>query len=173
MAWQKGQSGNPGGRPRMAEGVRQALKENGAKAAERMRSMLEDDTAWGPKGWLDSKTQVKLLDTAIIRGYGSQPADEQASLPPGAAMAGLLRDVYEGIKGEMPEMRHARPAGSTELPSPDVIEGQTAREEQRSGDDDGNDDEPDTSEPEDDEQVDRQQSDEAPPRPRARKRRAP
>lgn len=172
----------------MGEGVRQALKENGAKAAERMRSMLEDDTAWGPKGWLDSKTQVKLLDTAIIRGYGSQPADEQAHLPPGAAMAGLLRDVYEGIKGEMPEMRHARPAGSTELPSPDVIEGEaneTAGGKQNDGkipshilrkgevpknpDATGDDQDATGDVP----PVDRRQSEDSGPRPRARKRRAP
>ena len=47
MPWKKGQSGNPGGRPKLNADVREAIQSNGELAVQRMRQLLTDDSAWG------------------------------------------------------------------------------------------------------------------------------
>ena len=51
MPWKKGQTGNPGGRPKMDPSVREAIGRNGQIAVERMHQLLNDETAWGPDGF--------------------------------------------------------------------------------------------------------------------------
>lgn len=110
--WKPGQSGNPNGRPKLPQHVKDAMKINGGKGVERMQQLLDDDTAWGPKGWMDAKTQVKAAETAIKIGYGQQPAVEDAPELSAKDFGSVLRQVYEGLKheGGMAEFKHARKA---------------------------------------------------------------
>lgn len=111
-----GQSGNPAGRPKLPPEVKEAMKVNGGKGVERMRQLLDDDTAWGPKGWMDAKTQVKAAETAIKIGYGQQPAVEDGPELNAKDFGSVLRQVYEGLKeeGGMAEFIHARKANEHE-----------------------------------------------------------
>ena len=74
MAWKKGQSGNPGGRPKLDPAVRQAILANGVKAAERMAELLGDDEAWGKNGWMKPREQILLASLAQERAFG-KPMD--------------------------------------------------------------------------------------------------
>ncbi len=74
MPWQKGQSGNPGGRPAMHPDVREAIQSNGELAVRRMRQLLDDDTAWGQGGWMKPREQVLLASLGQERAFG-KPMD--------------------------------------------------------------------------------------------------
>ena len=102
-AWKPGQSGNPAGRPPMPVEVREAIRANGRLGVERMRQLLMDDTAWGPKGWIDAKTQVKLAEVAITKGYGSHPLEHPSAAPggEGGGSTSVLREVYDALREEL------------------------------------------------------------------------
>ena len=68
--FKKGQSGNPSGRPPMPPEVREAVRANGCLAVRRMEQLLEDDSAWGPEGWMKPREQILLATTAQERAYG-------------------------------------------------------------------------------------------------------
>lgn len=112
--WKPGQSGNPNGRPKLPAEVKEAIKSNGVKGTERMRELLDDDAAWGPKGWLDAKTQVKLAEVAMVRAYGSRGAaeDEKGEELSAKDFGSVLRQVYESLRDEggMAEFVNARKA---------------------------------------------------------------
>ncbi|HXS30627.1 MAG TPA: DUF5681 domain-containing protein, partial [Steroidobacteraceae bacterium] len=77
--FQAGQSGNPAGRKPLPPAIKEALGTNAAKAIVRIQAMLDDDTAWGAKGWLDGKTQIKVAEVAIHRAYGAAMLDPRAT----------------------------------------------------------------------------------------------
>ncbi|SNS57003.1 hypothetical protein [Tropicimonas sediminicola] len=112
MTWVKGQSGNPSGRPRMDPQVREAIRQNGVAGVERMRELLDDDTAWGPDGWLDPKVQVQLAETAIVRAFGSHGLANDEHGPTGMELGQLMRSVYETMRedGVLPELLNAEKA---------------------------------------------------------------
>lgn len=117
--WKPGQSGNPAGRKPLPAEVREAIKSNGEKAVARMNALLSDDEGWGKDGWIDQKVQTRLLEVAMTRAYGTQPA---APLDGGAMQAGalgqnVLRQVYDMIKAEdqHPEFINAKRADTAAL----------------------------------------------------------
>ncbi|MEM9394590.1 MAG: DUF5681 domain-containing protein [Pseudomonadota bacterium] len=70
MPFAKGQSGNPGGRPKMDPEIREAIGRNGELAIKRMQQILKDKTAWGPAGWMKPREQIMLAGLAQERAYG-------------------------------------------------------------------------------------------------------
>ncbi|SNT39883.1 hypothetical protein [Tropicimonas sediminicola] len=112
MTWVKGQSGNPSGRPRIDPQVREAIRQNGVAGVERMRELLDDDTAWGPGGWLEPKVQVQLAETAIVRAYGSHALANDNQAPTGVHLGLVMRSVYETMRAEgvLPELLNAKKA---------------------------------------------------------------
>lgn len=112
MTWVKGQSGNPSGRPRMDPQVREAIRHNGVVGVERMRELLDDDSAWGRDGWLDPKVQVQLAETAIVRAFGGQALANQEFASPGRDLGLITRSVYEMMRAEgvLPEFLTAQKA---------------------------------------------------------------
>ena len=112
-----GVSGNPSGRPSIDPKAREVITANASKGAERMRQLLEDDSGWGPTGWMDAKTQVKLAETAITKAYGQSLTDPKIRAlekQPGedVGIGTVLRSVYAAMRAEgmVPEFVNARPA---------------------------------------------------------------
>ena len=68
--FQKGKSGNPSGRPKIPQEVREAIRNNGEMAVTRMSDLLMDDSAFGSKGWIKPREQILLLATAQERAFG-------------------------------------------------------------------------------------------------------
>lgn len=115
--FQKGQSGNPAGSKPMPPHIREALKGVADKGVERLKALVDDDTAWGSTGWLDGKTQIKVAEVAIHRAYGAALLDPRAtkiaSDEDGPALLGhVLRQAYEALReeGGIPEYIKARRA---------------------------------------------------------------
>ncbi len=61
MAFKKGQSGNPGGRPREVAEVRELAKEHGPAAIERLVELMASD---------NERTAVAACEAILNRGYG-------------------------------------------------------------------------------------------------------
>lgn len=103
-----GYSGNPRGRPKMPEAVKEALSGTGAKAIMRLKALIEDDTAWGRQGWLGQDQQLRAIGLAVERAYGkaeiTREKEEDSAFTPGQVVD-LLDRVYEQLKA--PELRHA------------------------------------------------------------------
>ena len=86
MVFKPGQSGNPSGRPAMSSEVKAAIKSNGAKAIERMTSLLAMDEVFTRyeandqgevevvAGKFSPKEQLQLLQVAMDRALG-KPTD--------------------------------------------------------------------------------------------------
>lgn len=112
MTWVKGQSGNPSGRPRIDPQVREAIRQNGATGVERMREMLDDDSAWGRDGWLDPKVQVQLAESAIVRAFGNYALANDDHSPTGMELGRTMRVVYNTMRAEgvLPELLTAQKA---------------------------------------------------------------
>ena len=70
MPFQKGQSGNPGGRMRVPPEVKGVIHSNGVKAVNRMAIILDDDSAFGRNGWIPPKDQLAVLEKAQDRAFG-------------------------------------------------------------------------------------------------------
>ncbi|MFG5120863.1 DUF5681 domain-containing protein [Methylorubrum sp. POS3] len=70
MAFQPGQSGNPGGRPKASARVRDAAREYTEAAIETLVSIMRDDSA-------ASAARVSAASAILDRGYGkaTQPID--------------------------------------------------------------------------------------------------
>jgi hypothetical protein len=61
MAFQKGQSGNPGGRPKEAAEVKALAREYGAEAIEKLVTLLRGD---------DARVAKAAADSLLDRGFG-------------------------------------------------------------------------------------------------------
>lgn len=61
MAFQKGQSGNPGGRPKENDEVKQLAREHGPAAIARLVVWMHSDNA---------KASVSAANSLLDRGYG-------------------------------------------------------------------------------------------------------
>lgn len=116
--WVKGSSGNPGGRKALPAEVKAAMQTNGEMAVARMNQLLRDEEAWGRDGWLEQKSQVRLLEVAQARAYGQQIA---VDLGEGSGRTGrvplpsnLMREVFEKARAEndLPELWNAKTAQS-------------------------------------------------------------
>lgn len=117
--WKPGQSGNPNGRPKLDDSVKEAIGSNGLKAVERLKALLEDDKAFGKAGWMPVKEQIKIIEVAMHKAYGQAVNDERfgggGANAPGErseALARVLVGIYEDMRanGAFPEMLNALPA---------------------------------------------------------------
>lgn len=61
MAFQKGQSGNPGGRPKVAEEVRKLAQEYGQEAIEKLAALMRGD---------DPRVSQAAAQALLDRGFG-------------------------------------------------------------------------------------------------------
>jgi len=61
MPFKKGQSGNPGGRPKEVAEVRELAKEHGPAAIERLAELMGSD---------NERTAVAACEAILNRGYG-------------------------------------------------------------------------------------------------------
>ena len=61
MPFKKGQSGNPGGRPKEVAEVRELAKEHGPEAIERLVKLMASD---------NERTAVAACEAILNRGYG-------------------------------------------------------------------------------------------------------
>lgn len=68
--FQKGKSGNAGGRPTLTPADKALLKKTSSKAVARLANIVDDDEAFGKEGWLGAKEQLSVLNSAIDRVAG-------------------------------------------------------------------------------------------------------
>lgn len=61
MAFQKGQSGNPGGRPKEDAEVKALARESGAEAVQKLVELMRGD---------DRRTALAAAQALLDRGYG-------------------------------------------------------------------------------------------------------
>ncbi len=54
--------------------VREDIQSNGELAAQRMRQLLTDDSAWGKDGWMRPREQILLASLGQERAFG-KPVD--------------------------------------------------------------------------------------------------
>ena len=73
MAFQKGQSGNPGGRPKVAEAVRKLAQDHGQEAIERLVALMRGE---------DARVAQAAAGALLDRGFGkpAQTIDLDASV---------------------------------------------------------------------------------------------
>ena len=107
---------NPGGRPRMPKYVRDLIQENGETAVMRMQALINDDTAFGRRGWMAIGTQIRLMEMAMDRAFG-KPEIVRAAAPaaPVAAFAVSPDEVSQTMSRifatmDFPERRNSKPA---------------------------------------------------------------
>ena len=119
-----GVSGNPSGRASIGPKAPEVVTANASKGAERMRQLLEDDSGWGPKGWMDAKTQVKLAETAITKAYGQSLTDpkiraleEQPGDDVGIGTVLFAATVRENIAAAAPAVGNADVEAAARLES--------------------------------------------------------
>lgn len=77
MPFQKGQSGNPAGRPRLAESLAERVRKLGGERGGRYLSKLHEIAlAEGPIAFrIDVKEQLAALKFLIERGWGKAPQE--------------------------------------------------------------------------------------------------
>mmetsp|Transcript_39479 Transcript_39479/g.72833 ORF Transcript_39479/g.72833 Transcript_39479/m.72833 type:complete len:118 (-) Transcript_39479:1068-1421(-) len=68
--FQKGVSANPGGRPKLSEETKQMIQATGDRAVQLLHETLKDPEAFGKKGWVPLKEQLKWIEAAITRAHG-------------------------------------------------------------------------------------------------------
>ena len=70
MAFQKGKSGNPGGRPKEVAEVRELAKKHGPAAIERLVTLMDSE---------NERTAVAACQALLDRGYGKPHASIEHS----------------------------------------------------------------------------------------------
>lgn len=76
--FKKGQSGNPGGRPKECAEVKALAREYGAEAVEKLVALMRGE---------DERVAKAAADSLLDRGYGKPGQAVELSGPDGAAVA--------------------------------------------------------------------------------------
>lgn len=105
-------------RSRIAPDVLKVIRSNAKGAVERLREIIEDDTAWGKDGWLPPNSQVKVAEAAMDRSFGRP---EQVKVDEGAAGArinadsvvGIVEALYKRFESALPERQGSETGGKT------------------------------------------------------------
>lgn len=74
-AWQRGQSGNPGGRPKVAAEVRDLARNHGAQAIARLVSLMHAK---------NESVSVRATEALLDRGYGRPTQATSDTSPAGS-----------------------------------------------------------------------------------------
>lgn len=90
MPFKKGQSGNPGGRPKEAAEVKALAQKHGPYAIQRLRELVDDP---------DGKTSVAACRELLDRGYG-RPA-QAITGPDGGPLELRVRKAEEMSDDEL------------------------------------------------------------------------
>ena len=90
--WVKGQSGNPGGRPKMPEDLKRAMQGLAEDAIKVLREALSSD---------DERVRIMAAGHVLDRGYGkpTQAVDLTAKTDLGAAHLEVLKAHMESRRG--------------------------------------------------------------------------
>ena len=110
MAWQKGQSGNPGGRPKIDPSIREAIGRNGQMAVKRMHQLLNDDGAWGQGAWMKPREQILLASLAQERAFGKPDSVIVGHVHGGSVELRARVPDLRAISDQLPERRAKRNA---------------------------------------------------------------
>ena len=66
-------------------GTRHVLIDAGMKAARRLQALVDDDSAWGPGGWIEPRKQADVLGLVLLKAYGQLPSGARfLKLPDGS-----------------------------------------------------------------------------------------
>jgi len=88
MPFKKGQSGNPGGRPKEVAEVRKLAQEHGPAAIDRLAKLMKSD---------NERTAVAACEALLNRGYGRPPQSVTlAGEYDGPPIQGVVRFVRAG-----------------------------------------------------------------------------
>ncbi|MEM1151704.1 MAG: hypothetical protein AAGI03_14310, partial [Pseudomonadota bacterium] len=100
-----GGSLNPGGRRALDEKVRQAIHDTGVEAMARLSEIIADPSAFGPRGWLPTRDQLKAIEVAADRAFG-RPApasfndDKGETEDPQSAHLAALASAVAALEAE-------------------------------------------------------------------------
>ena len=87
--FQRGTSGNPGGRPKEVVEVRELARERTTKAIEALEAILDDDKQPG-------STKVAAATALLDRGHGRPGASVDMKVQNGPSLVDVLMDVGTG-----------------------------------------------------------------------------
>ena len=91
--WVKGQSGNPGGRPKMPEDLKRAMQGLAENAIKVLREAMESD---------DLRARIMAASHVLDRGYGkpTQAVDLTAKTDTSGAHLEALKALMKGRRGD-------------------------------------------------------------------------
>lgn len=103
-----GASLNPGGRRKLPEHVRRAIHDTGVAAVARLTEIVADPDAFGPRGWLAPRDQLKAIEVATDRAFGRPDISRANQSGPAAAdnetdFLAVLDDAIRALEAEKRE----------------------------------------------------------------------
>ena len=101
MPFEKGKSGNPGGRPKEVAEVRELAKKHGPAAIKRLVALMDSE---------NERTAVAACQALLDRGYGKPPASiEHSGTVDHVTYDAALLEILNGSSVETGNAGHAEP----------------------------------------------------------------